>query len=87
MTHIGPDLYDSGVQWNGVRVLVEHVCPPIPIRTSDYAAYLEDIEPPTGHVLDQPEPFYPQGWGATKHDALAEVLQQLIDWPEDDPTR
>ena len=72
MTHIAPDTYDSGIRWNGTRILVRYVGP-------DYAAYLEGVEPPTGHVLDGPEKPYHQGWGIRPLLAVEDVLQQLVD--------
>lgn len=73
MTRIGMDTYDSGIQWNGTRILVNYVGP-------DYNAVLEGVEPPTGHVLDEPEPHFYQGWGSKPWLAVEEILQELVDW-------
>ena len=73
MTHIAPDTYDSGVQWNGTRILVSHQGRQL------YTAYFEGVEPPTGHVLDEPEPHYYHGWGATRWLAVESVLQDLVE--------
>ena len=73
MTHIGPDLYASGIEWNGTRILVSHE------GWRLYQAYLEDVEPPTGSVLDEPEPHYYQGIGDTPAQALEACLQDLVE--------
>lgn len=50
-----------------MKILTKHVYPPIPIRSFDWLACDDDRE--NG----------PQGWGATKEEAL----QDLIDWSDD----
>ena len=59
--------------------MVRGVFPPVPTREMDYAAYLDDAEPPTGHPLDAPEPPYRQGWGRTAELAVADLVEQLVE--------
>lgn len=73
MTRIAPDTYDSGVQWNGTRILVSYQ------GLQLYTAYLEGVEPPTGHVLDEPEAHYYQGFGVKPGLALGAILQELVE--------
>jgi hypothetical protein len=47
------------------RIITEHICPPIPIRSCDWQA-----------VFDNYEPGHPMGHGATKEAAVADLIEQ-----------
>jgi len=49
------------------RMITHHVFPPIPIRTSDWCAYYDDIGPEDG----------PCGWGATEEDAIRDLKENF----------
>ena len=53
--------------YNGRRIAVEHVAPPIPIREFDYCATLPDSY----------EPGEPQGYGPTREAAIADLIEKL----------
>ncbi len=58
--------------WNGIPIKVDFVYPPIPIRTMDYSATLDDgrcqcPECGSGAV----------GWGKSSNIAVADLIQQL----------
>lgn len=48
------------------RINVEHVFPPIPVRTCDYRATFDGYEPGDA-----------QGWGRTADEAVDDLLSQL----------
>lgn len=52
-----------------VSVEIEHVYPPIPIRTSDYRAWY------TSDESDNPD----SGWGATPEDAIQDLVDSYDD--------
>jgi hypothetical protein len=64
-------------EWRGRAIVVRGVFPPVPTRDMDYAAYLDDAEPPTGHPADAPELPFRQGWGRTAALAVADLVEQL----------
>jgi hypothetical protein len=66
-------------EWRGHAIVVRGVFPPVPTREMDYAAYLDGVEPPTGHALDAPEPPFRQGRGATAELAVADLVAQLAE--------
>lgn len=51
-----------------LKILTEYVHPPIPVRNCDWSA-----------VTDNYEPGHPIGWGATKQEAIDDLLDQLAD--------
>lgn len=51
-----------------MKITTQHVYPPIPIRTRDWMACLEDSDGDG-----------PQGWGKTEAEAIADLKQQLED--------
>lgn len=51
---------------NGKRIVTSHICPPIPIRTSDWAAYFDGEEEAGGY-----------GYGATEAEAIADFISNL----------
>lgn len=53
-----------------MRVITSYICPPIPMRGNDWAAYLEKHEGQDGA---------PCGYGFTKIAALEDLLSQLDD--------
>ena len=57
-------------------VIVSYVCPPIPTRSADWCAYLEQ---------DEGEEGAPCGWGVTKLGALEDLLSQLD--PDDEQAK
>lgn len=72
------EIFDMGVRMNAVaarairaepRVLVEHVNPPIPVRSHDYRAW-----------FDGQEESGPTGEGATAADALDDLKDNLDAW-------
>lgn len=50
------------------RIITFHVNPPIPVRTSDWSATLDDYEPGC-----------PVGWGRTEAEAIADLEAQIED--------
>lgn len=56
-----------------MNVITSYVCPPIPIRSADWEAYLE---------RDEGDENAPRGRGLTKLGALENLLEQLEDGPE-----
>jgi hypothetical protein len=50
------------------RIITEHVNPPIPVRTSDWCAY-----------IDGTEEIGPYGWGSTEAEAVADLNDQIED--------
>ena len=57
-----------------MKIVVVHVCPPIPIRDYDWVAHLEnDDEPPRV-----------EGWGRSADQAVFNLMQQLAE-NSDDP--
>ena len=48
------------------RVIIEHIYPPIPDRSTDYCAYLDGYEP--GELI---------GYGRTAADATADLQDQI----------
>jgi hypothetical protein len=51
-----------------MKIVISHVCPPIPVRTHDYCAYI-DGEEERRHY----------GWGATALDALKNFIENYED--------
>lgn len=51
-----------------MKIHVDYVHPPIPIRDRDWCA-----------TVDGYEPGDPIGWGATEQDAIADLMDQLED--------
>ncbi len=51
-----------------MKITTQHVYPPIPIRTHDWMACLEDGDGDG-----------PQGWGKTEAEAITDLKQQLED--------
>lgn len=51
-----------------MKIITEHVRPPIPTRNCDWSAVTDDYEP--GH---------PIGWGATEQEAIADLKEKLAD--------
>ena len=56
-----------------MKILTEFVYPPIPDRSNDWCAYLDEYEP--GSL-----PYCLMGWGETKEKAIAELRMLLEDW-------
>lgn len=52
------------------KIITTHVCPPIPVRSFDWCAY-----------LDGREEDGPKGWGATEAEAIADLRENCEDWP------
>lgn len=51
-----------------MKIITQHIFPPIPIRTHDWMALLEDNDGDG-----------PQGWGKTEEEAISDLKQQLED--------
>ena len=51
-----------------MKIITDHIYPPIPDRRWDWSAVTEDYEP--GH---------PQGFGKTESEAIGDLLDQLQD--------
>jgi hypothetical protein len=60
-----------------LKVVTSHEYPPIPIRTFDWCAHLDDYEPPD--VNGEGGGPGPVGWGATEAEAIADFYEQLED--------
>lgn len=55
--------------WDGesfAELTTSNVCPPIPIRNTDWCAWVGDMD------LD-----VTMGWGATEQEAIADLIEQL----------
>lgn len=55
-------------------VITSHVYPPIPVRTSDWCAYYDDLGADCS----------PYGWGRTEAEAIADLLVNTEDEPAPD---
>jgi hypothetical protein len=52
-----------------------HICPPIPIRTYDWCAFDADTYDEEGGDI--------RGWGATREEAIADLLRQIEEANDD----
>jgi hypothetical protein len=57
-----------------LTIRVTCVCPPIPLRQFDYCAYIDGHEEETARY----------GWGFTRPEAIADLLQVLAEERDDD---
>ena len=58
--------------WNGDPIVTRYVYPPIPVRSFDWAAYLDG-------QCGCPECHAPCGHGATEGEALQGLLEELYE--------
>lgn len=56
---------------NGHRIVTQYIFPPIPVRTMDWQATLEDYD---GAPDAGPQPM---GWGETEQAAILDLLESL----------
>jgi hypothetical protein len=49
-----------------VKIVINYICPPIPINTYDYSAHLDGYEPGE-----------PCGWGASVMAAIQDLIKQI----------
>ena len=56
--------------FHGREIVTSYVYPPIPIRSHDWCAYLDG---------DEGEPDAAHGWGATRDEAVAQLLVLVAD--------
>lgn len=59
-----------------MKIVTEHVCPPISIRDFDWKAYnsATDYVPERGSLT---------GWGKTEEEAIADLLRQIEEANDD----
>lgn len=53
---------------NNLKIQTSYTCPPIPIRSCDWEAWLDDEDPETWDRVGQ---------GATEQEAIADLLEKI----------
>jgi hypothetical protein len=63
----------------GVKIHTHNDCPPIPVRDMDWSAVTDDYDAD----CDQDGYFstHPVGHGATEHEAIKDLLEQIKECP------
>jgi len=55
-----------------LKISLDYIFPPIPIRRFDWCAYLEDHQEGD-----------PMGWGKTRYEAVIDLMENMGDLPGD----
>ena len=64
------------IERDGYKIIIDHICPPIPIRTLDWEAVEADADDPLwdGEIWTNRPPV---GYGATAEEAVEDLLRLL----------
>jgi hypothetical protein len=68
-----PDVETITIAEHDLTIRVTCVCPPIPLRQFDWCAYIDGHEEETARY----------GWGFTRPEAIADLMQLLADEKEE----